>query len=85
MKVIINKLAREARLTKVDARRIVRLFLEILRDEVWDRRQVVLRDFGIFKVKVRKARKVTSLDGTVLELPAAEFVRFRPSRNWRTR
>lgn len=84
MDAIVSATARELCIPVDHARRVVEYFLEVLRDEVWMSGRVEIRHFGTFAVRRRKGRPNNLRSGAV-EIPPAEIVKFRASKNWRSR
>ena len=84
MAAMIAAVAREGDLPQDHVRRVVEHFLEVLRDEVWQQGRVEVRNFGTFTVRRRKGKPM-NLNGQRVEVPPAEVVKFRASKNWRTK
>lgn len=84
---IVNRFAQEARLSTVEAARLMDLLLTIIQDGTWHEGEVRLLGFGIFRIRQRKAleRQHPADASLQVSIPAREVVTFKASRNWRTR
>jgi nucleoid DNA-binding protein len=86
-KALLNTVAIERRMARVEVDAIVEHWLSAVRDEVWRLGVVRLKGFGTFRVKRRKARQLPWIDEHgdkgMWDIPEREVVTFRASKNWR--
>jgi nucleoid DNA-binding protein len=85
-RVLIETVALEAQLPLSTVTRIVEHYLAVLRDQVWERGELRVPEFGMFRVKRHRAKRVRPPgQATVIDIAEREVVVFRASRNWRNR
>lgn len=78
---IVKSIAERAALTQAQTSEVIELLLEAIRETVIEERRVELRNFGVFELKVRRARKARNpLTGETLPVPERQAVVFRPGR-----
>lgn len=78
---IVKSIAERAALTQAQTSEVIELLLEAIRDTVVEERRVELRNFGVFELKVRRARKARNpVTGETLSVPERQAVVFRPGR-----
>ena len=78
---IVNKIAREAGITKVKAEQAVESILKAIKGSLGRGERIELRGFGVFEVKPRK-RGVgrNPRTGEVVEIPPGRTTRFKPGK-----
>ncbi len=75
---IIDKIASTTSEPKRKVARFISMFLDCVQIGLVKEKKVVLRGFGSFHVRVRKARSVANpRTGEIMLLPAGKVVRFR--------
>jgi nucleoid DNA-binding protein len=78
---LVVKIAKATGLRQVDIKRIVQMTLDGLVDVLATEGRVELRNFGVFKVKERKARKARNpRTGEEVMVPAKRVVTFKPGK-----
>jgi integration host factor subunit beta len=80
-KELIDRIADNCDLKRVDVKRIVQSFLDEIIDELGRGNRLEFRDFGVFESKVRKAR--TAQNPKTLErvsVPSKRTVKFKVGR-----
>jgi len=78
---MVVKIAKATGLRQVDIKRIVQMTLDGLVDVLATEGRVELRNFGVFKVKERKARKARNpRTGEEVMVPAKRVVTFKPGK-----
>lgn len=78
---IVKSIAERAALTQAQTSEVIELLLEAIRETVIEEKRVELRNFGVFELKVRRARKARNpLTGETLAVPERQAVVFRPGR-----
>lgn len=85
---MISEISRGTGVPKGRVRAVLALFLACVRDTTWQEGEVRLPEFGTFRVKHAKARRIANPPGQpagVTQLAQSQVVRFTPSKNWRRR
>jgi len=78
-KEIVVKIADESDIKQIDVKRVVQMTLDSIVDSLQKGETVELRNFGIFKVKSRKARLGRNpKTGDTVEIPEKKAVTFKP-------
>ena len=78
---MVVKIAKATGLRQVDIKRIVQMTLDGLVDVLATEGRVELRNFGVFKVKERKARKARNpRTGEEVMVPSKRVVTFKPGK-----
>lgn len=79
---MVVKIANETKLTQTDVSEVVQKTLDYVASELTKGRTVELRNFGIFEVKVRKARKGRNPNKPKHEviIPERAVVKFRAGK-----
>lgn len=82
---IVKTIAERAALTQVQTGEVIQMTLEAIAEAIVTTGRVELRNFGVFEVRPRKARKARDpRNGATMSLPARNVVVFRPSRSLET-
>ena len=83
---MVIEIAKETGLRQVDIKRIVQLTLDGIIDVLADQRRIELRNFGVFEVKERKARKARNpRTGEEVDVPAKCVATFKPGKQMEQR
>lgn len=78
---IVKTIAERTALTQAQASEVIQLLLDSIVETVIDERRVELRNFGVFELRSRRARKARNpRTGEVLVVPERQAVVFRPGR-----
>jgi len=78
-KEIVVKIADESDIKQIDVKRVVQMTFDSIVDSLQKGETVELRNFGIFKVKSRKARLGRNpKTGDTVEIPEKKAVTFKP-------
>lgn len=78
-KDIVVKIADETEIKQVDVKKIVQKALDCIIDSLANGETVELRNFGVFKVKSRKARRGRNpRTGTEVPVPPKKVAIFKP-------
>ncbi len=76
---LIVAIARATKLRQADTRRIVQMVFDGIIDALAGQGRIELRNFGVFEVKHRKARKARNpRTGEEVLVPAKKVVTFKP-------
>jgi DNA-binding protein HU-beta len=76
---LVDRIAEEARITKIEAGRAVESFVRLVRGSLVKGERVTLLGFGTFGVSQHKARRVRDpRRGTTMEIGARRVARFAP-------
>ncbi len=76
---IVNSIAEETDLKQIDVKKVVQRMLDHMVDALSKNQTLELRNFGVFKVKVRKPRIGRNpKTGTTVEVPSRRVVVFKP-------
>lgn len=79
---LIAKMAEKAGLTKADAERALKYFLDSVQDTLISEGKLTLTGFGTFMVEECQARTGRNLCiGEELKIPACKVVKFRPGKD----
>lgn len=77
-KEIVTKISDETDIKQIDVKRVVQRTLDIIMESLSRGETVELRNFGIFKVKTRKARLGRNpKTGESVEIPEKKVVSFK--------
>jgi nucleoid DNA-binding protein len=83
---LVKSIAERTALTQAQASDVVRALLEAVVEQVLDEGRIELRNFGVFELRVRAARKARNpRTGEVLVVPERQAVVFRPGRAFEER
>lgn len=85
-KELVDRIAERARATKVTAKQVIQSFLDEIIEELARGNRLEFRDFGIFEVRERRARRAQN--PRTLEkvaVPPKRVVRFKAGRILRQR
>jgi len=78
---LVSEIARELNLRQVDVKKVVQRTFDGIIDILARDGKIELRNFGVFKVRGRKARKARNpLTKVVFDVPAKRVVTFRPGK-----
>lgn len=78
---LVAKMAEKAGLTKADAERALKSFLDSVQETLTDEGKLTLTGFGTFLVEERQARTGRNpRTGEELQIPACKVVKFRPGK-----
>ncbi len=78
---MVIEIARETGLRQIDIKRIVQLTLDGIINVLADQSRIELRNFGVFEVKKRKARKARNpRTGAEVDVPAKCVATFKPGK-----
>jgi nucleoid DNA-binding protein len=81
---IVNRIADETGLTKVKAEEAVDAILEQVKDELQQGKSVILRRFGSFQVRPKRARVGRNpKTGEEADIPARRVVRFKSGKHFK--
>ena len=85
-KEISNKIAERLGITQLLALQAVQLVFEGITETLVDEGRIELRNFGVFEVKRRRARKARNpRTGEKVKVPARMVVAFKPGREMEER
>ena len=80
-KEIVKSISDKTGLTQLQIKEIVQLTFDGIIETLLDERRVELRNFGVFQVKSRKARKARNLrTGRQVNVPEKFVVTFKPGK-----
>jgi nucleoid DNA-binding protein len=80
-KDIVKEISNHLGLPQVTAKHVVQMTLEAIIDALQEQGRIELRNFGVFEVKRRAARKARNpRTGTEVEVPAKNIVTFKPGK-----
>jgi integration host factor subunit beta len=80
-KEIVKTISDKTGLTQLDIKKVVQLTFDGIVETLLDEGRVELRDFGVFQVKKRKARKARNpRTGHQVEVPEKLVVTFKPGK-----
>ncbi len=82
---IVVAISSETQLVQQDVAKVVQRTLEIIREAVSHGKTVELRNFGVFEVKVRKARigRNPNAPEKDVRIPPRSVVKFKPGKEMR--
>ena len=80
----IDKLAKQADLSKKDARNVVDSALDLIIDQVKKKNKVTLTGFGTFEARKQKAtQRINPQTGRKMNVPAKNVPKFRPGKQFK--
>jgi nucleoid DNA-binding protein len=84
---LVVRIAAETGLVQQDVYAVLQKTLDHITDSMVEGRNVEFRDFGVFDVRSRKARKGynPSQPGNYIDIPARRVVKFKPGKKMRER
>ena len=78
---MVIEIAKETGLRQVDIKKIVQMTLDNIISVLVEERRIELRNFGVFEVKERKARKARNpRTGEEVDVPKKMVVTFKPGK-----
>lgn len=78
-KEIVTRIADETDIKQIDVKKSIQMALNIITESLTRGQTVELRNFGIFKVKMRKARMARNpKTGESVPVPEKKVVTFKP-------
>ncbi len=78
---LVEKVAKEAEMTKKDAEQLVEIIFESIVDTLNKGEKIELRGFGSFRVRERDARKGRNpKTGSAVSIPAKRVAYFKPGK-----
>ena len=82
---LVNRISKETGLVQYEVLNIVRMTLDCISDAVAEGQTVELRNFGVFEVKVRKARigRNPNRPEKDVPIPRRSIVKFKPGKEMR--
>lgn len=79
---LVEKVAKEADMTKKDAEKLVEIIFESIISTLNDGEKIELRGFGSFRVRERNARKGRNpKTGEAVNIPAKRVAYFKPGKD----
>ena len=85
-KEIVKQISDRLGLTQLKTKEIVQLTFDAIVDTLLEDRRIELRNFGVFEVKLRKARKARNpRTGDKVEVPPKYVVTFKPGKEMEER
>ena len=83
---LVVRIARETGLTQMDVAKVIQKTLDYITESLERRENVELRDFGVFKVKHREARKGRNPNKPEFEvqIPARDVVVFKSGKRMKS-
>jgi nucleoid DNA-binding protein len=85
-KEIVKQIADRIELTQLKTKEIVQLTFDAIVDTLLEDRRIELRNFGVFEVKLRKARKARNpRTGDKVDVPPKYVVTFKPGKEMEER
>ena len=83
---LVQELAKKAKVTQVDAKKIVTAIIETIETTVANGEKVTLQGFGVFKLQHRAARTARNInENKVIQLPPTTIPVFIPSKIFKER
>jgi len=80
-KDIVKHISNHLGLPQVRTKQVVQMTFEAIIDALQEEGRIELRNFGVFEVKRRAARKARNpRTGTEVEVPAKNIVSFKPGK-----
>jgi len=80
-KEIVKRIAEAAGLTQIQTKDIVQNTFDTIIDAIVEAGRVELRNFGVFEVRIRAARKARNpRTGETVYVPAKKVIIFKPGR-----
>ena len=82
---LVMRISSETGLVQQDVLKVVQKTLDYISDAVTSGKKVELRNFGVFEVKIRKARigRNPNAPETDVPIPARAVVKFKPGKEMR--
>lgn len=81
---LVSKISADLNITKKLTKEVIDLFLEEMKTSIIDDGEVMLKDFGIFKVKHIRERTVTNpRTREPMDLPQTNAVSFKPYKQFK--
>jgi nucleoid DNA-binding protein len=79
---IVTRISAETDVSQVDVQKIVQRTLDVIVDALEAKRNVELRNFGVFELQVRKARvgRNPNRPETNVPIPSRAVVKFKPGK-----
>ena len=78
---MVIEIAKETGLRQVDIKRIVQMTLDCIVDVLVSEKRIELRNFGVFEVRERKARKARNpRTGEEVDVPRKMVATFKPGK-----
>ena len=78
---LVEKVAKEAEMTKKDAEQLVEIIFESITESLNRGENIDLRGFGSFRVRERNSRKGRNpKTGTSVDIPAKRVAYFKPGK-----
>jgi nucleoid DNA-binding protein len=85
-KEIVKQISDRIGLTQLKTKEIVQLTFDAIVDTLLEDRRIELRNFGVFEVKLRKARKARNpRTGEKVDVPPKNVVTFKPGKEMEER
>lgn len=85
-KEIVKQISDRIGLTQLKTKEIVQLTFDAIVDTLLTEKRIELRNFGVFEVKLRKARKARNpRTGDKVEVPPKHVVTFKPGKEMEER
>lgn len=85
-KEIVKQISDRIGLTQLQTKEIVQLTFDAIVDTLLANKRIELRNFGVFEVKLRKARKARNpRTGEKVEVPPKSVVTFKPGKEMEER
>jgi nucleoid DNA-binding protein len=85
-KEIVKQISERIGMTQLRTKEIVQLTFDAIVDTLLEDRRIELRNFGVFEVKQRKARKARNpKTGERVDVPSKNVVTFKPGKEMEER
>jgi nucleoid DNA-binding protein len=85
-KEIVKQISERLNMTQLKTKEIVQLTFDAIRDTLLEVGRIELRNFGVFEVKQRKARKARNpRTGDQVDVPPKNVVTFKPGKEMEER
>lgn len=85
-KELVTRIAERTSQTKVVVKDVIQMFLDDIIDELARGNRLEFREFGVFEVKARSARRAQNPRTLVkVDVPAKRVVKFKVGRTMRSR
>jgi nucleoid DNA-binding protein len=85
-KEIVKQIAEEVEETQLKIKQIVQLTFDAIVETLLEEKRIELRNFGVFEVKQRKARKARNpRTGEPVQVPPKNVVTFKPGKEMEER
>src|SRR6266567_6417818 len=85
-KEIVRQISERIGMTQLKTKEIVQLTFDAIVDTLLEDKRIELRNFGVFEVKQRKARKARNpRTGERVDVPAKNVVSFKPGKEMEER